>query len=169
MGPSIKFVSPISGHISERQNWGNIFSGKKTIQYYFPKRMGGGSKAIWNFAENSSVLVTLGFPKHQPLSVGRSVTNTFRFPDWCVTDKWLIYGWYMTDADTPTPNPPPHPTTPHPKKWFQKLCQFVTTFDVGANDRQEENGKGFQNFLTWTRTWHVHNPESDPVQQWESQ
>ena len=40
----------------------------------------------------------------------------------------------MTDADTPTPNP-------HPKKWFQKLCQFVTTFDVGANDRQEENGQ----------------------------
>ena len=28
----------------------------KKLQYYFPKRRRGGSKAVWNFSENSSVL-----------------------------------------------------------------------------------------------------------------
>ena len=33
----------------------------KNLQYNFPK-MGGGSKAVWNFSENSSVLVLFGIP-----------------------------------------------------------------------------------------------------------
>ena len=34
----------------------------KKLQYDFPK-MRGGSKAVWNFSENSSVLEGVGFPK----------------------------------------------------------------------------------------------------------
>ena len=32
-------------------------------QYDFPKMRGGGSKAVWNFSENSSVLETPSVPK----------------------------------------------------------------------------------------------------------
>ena len=35
----------------------------KFLQYNFPKMSGGGSKAVWNFSENSSVLDGVGFPK----------------------------------------------------------------------------------------------------------
>ena len=37
----------------------------KNLQHNFPKMRGGGggSKALWNFSENSSVLVGTGFPK----------------------------------------------------------------------------------------------------------
>ena len=35
----------------------------KNPQHDFPKMRGGGSTAIWNFSENSSVLVRTGFPK----------------------------------------------------------------------------------------------------------
>ena len=34
----------------------------KKLQYDFLKMMGGGSKAVWNFSENSSVLELLGIP-----------------------------------------------------------------------------------------------------------
>ena len=35
----------------------------KILQHNFPKmREGGGSKAVWNFSENSSVLEGVGFP-----------------------------------------------------------------------------------------------------------
>ena len=34
----------------------------KNLQHNFPKMRGGGSKAIWNFSENSSVLEGVGFP-----------------------------------------------------------------------------------------------------------
>ena len=34
----------------------------KNLQYDFPKMRGGGSKAIWNFSENSSVLDVSGIP-----------------------------------------------------------------------------------------------------------
>ena len=39
-----------------------LYSFLKNLQYDFPK-MRGGSKAVWNFSENSSVLVGTGFPK----------------------------------------------------------------------------------------------------------
>ena len=35
----------------------------KNLQYNFPKMRGGGSKAVWNFSENSSDLVAGSFPK----------------------------------------------------------------------------------------------------------
>ena len=34
----------------------------KKLQYDYLKMMGGGSKAVWNFSENSFVLELLGFP-----------------------------------------------------------------------------------------------------------
>ena len=40
-----------------------LYSFLKNPQYDFPKMRGGGSKAVWNFSENSSVLVGGGFPK----------------------------------------------------------------------------------------------------------
>ena len=36
----------------------------KNLQHNFPK-MRGGSKAVWNFSENSSVLEEVGIPKSQ--------------------------------------------------------------------------------------------------------
>ena len=39
----------------------NIFSEKKRNMIF--RKWGGGSKAVWNFSENSSVLEGLGFPK----------------------------------------------------------------------------------------------------------
>ena len=38
-----------------------MYSGKKA-QHDFPKMRGGGSKAVWNFSKNSSVLVEPSFP-----------------------------------------------------------------------------------------------------------
>ena len=35
---------------------------KSCIVLQTPENEGGGSKAVWNFSENSSVLVGLGFP-----------------------------------------------------------------------------------------------------------
>ena len=35
----------------------------KNLQYNFPKMRGGGSKAVWNFSENSSILEGEGVPK----------------------------------------------------------------------------------------------------------
>ena len=41
-----------------------VMNSGKNLQYNFPKtRGGGGSKAIWNFSENSSALEEVGFPK----------------------------------------------------------------------------------------------------------
>ena len=40
-----------------------VMNFRKNLQYDFPKNEGGGSKAVWNFSENSSVLVANGFPK----------------------------------------------------------------------------------------------------------
>ena len=34
----------------------------KKLQYNFPKMRGGGSKAVWNFSENSSILEEKGVP-----------------------------------------------------------------------------------------------------------
>ena len=36
----------------------------KKLQHNFPKMRGGGSKAVWNFSENSSVLEEVGIPKN---------------------------------------------------------------------------------------------------------
>ena len=41
----------------------------KNLQYNFPKMRGGGSKAVWNFSENSSILEGKGVPKVCQLSV----------------------------------------------------------------------------------------------------
>ena len=38
-----------------------MYSGKKA-QHDFPKMMGGGSKAVWNFSKNSSLLEMPSFP-----------------------------------------------------------------------------------------------------------
>ena len=35
----------------------------KNLQHNFPKMRGGGSKAVWIFSENSSVLEEVGIPK----------------------------------------------------------------------------------------------------------
>ena len=35
---------------------------RKNLQYDFPKNEGGGSKTVWNFSENSSVLEGKGVP-----------------------------------------------------------------------------------------------------------
>ena len=44
-----------------------LYSFLKNPQYDFPKMRGGGVKAVWNFSENSSVLVGLPFPNQHPL------------------------------------------------------------------------------------------------------
>ena len=41
----------------------------KNLQYNFPK-MGGGSKVVWNFSENSSVLEEVGIPKKSMIQNG---------------------------------------------------------------------------------------------------
>ena len=41
-----------------------MYSGKKA-QHDFPKMRGGGSKAVWNFSKNSSVLEEPPFPYPQ--------------------------------------------------------------------------------------------------------
>ena len=38
----------------------------KNLQHKFPKMRGGGSKAVWNFSENSSVLEGVGVPNWEP-------------------------------------------------------------------------------------------------------
>ena len=46
-----------------------MYSGKKA-QHDFPKMRGrGGSKAVWNFSENSSVLVTPSVPYRESVGV----------------------------------------------------------------------------------------------------
>ena len=40
-----------------------MYSGKKA-QHDFPKMRGGGSKAVWNFSKNSSLLEMPSFPNH---------------------------------------------------------------------------------------------------------
>ena len=46
-----------------------VMNFRKNLQHNFPKMRGGwggGSKAVWNFSENSSVLKEVGIPyKHQ--------------------------------------------------------------------------------------------------------
>ena len=39
-----------------------VMNFRKNLQYDFPKNEGGGSKTVWNFSENSSVLEGVGFP-----------------------------------------------------------------------------------------------------------
>ena len=36
---------------------------QKKLQFDFPENEGGGSKAVWNFSENSSILVSSPVPK----------------------------------------------------------------------------------------------------------
>ena len=43
-------------------NGTSVMNSGTNLQYDFPK-MRGGSKAVWNFSENSSVLEEVGFPK----------------------------------------------------------------------------------------------------------
>ena len=40
-----------------------VMNFRKNLQYDFPKNEGGGSKTVWNFSENSSVLEGKGVPK----------------------------------------------------------------------------------------------------------
>ena len=39
-----------------------VMNFRKNLQYDFPKNEGGGSKTVWNFSENSSVLEGKGVP-----------------------------------------------------------------------------------------------------------
>ena len=41
----------------------SVMNFRKNLQYDFPKNEGGGSKTVWNFSENSSVLEGKGVPK----------------------------------------------------------------------------------------------------------
>ena len=52
-----KFILQISAIINSTY----VMNSGKNLQYDFPKMRG--SKAVWNFSENSSVLVLRGFPK----------------------------------------------------------------------------------------------------------
>ena len=52
----------------------------ENLQYNFPKTRGGGSKAIWNFSEKTSVLVftfvpNLGYPSGSAQHTRSIVTN----------------------------------------------------------------------------------------------
>ena len=41
----------------------SVMNFRKNLQHNFPKMRGGrGSKAVWNFSENSSVMEEVGFP-----------------------------------------------------------------------------------------------------------
>ena len=40
----------------------SVMNFRKNLQHNFPKMRGGGSKAVWNFSENSFVLEGVGFP-----------------------------------------------------------------------------------------------------------
>ena len=40
----------------------SVMNFRKKLQHNFPKMRGGGSKAVWNFSENSSVLEGVGVP-----------------------------------------------------------------------------------------------------------
>ena len=61
-------------------------------QYDFPKMRGGGagSKAVWNFSENSSVLVGPGFPKHHDENVDLNENTCNDFSDHVVVRGILI-------------------------------------------------------------------------------
>ena len=52
-----KFVLQIFAIIDDT----SVMNFGKKLQYDFLKMMGEGSKAVWKFSENSSVLVALGF------------------------------------------------------------------------------------------------------------
>ena len=43
-------------------NASSVMYSEKKAQHDFPKMRGGGSKAVWNFSKNSSVLVGPPFP-----------------------------------------------------------------------------------------------------------
>ena len=43
----------------------SVMNFRKKLQHNFPKMRGGGSKAVWNFSENSSVLEGVSVPKGQ--------------------------------------------------------------------------------------------------------
>ena len=53
-----KFILQIFAIIDDT----SVMNFRKNLQHNFPKMRGGGSKAVWNFSENSFVLVALGFP-----------------------------------------------------------------------------------------------------------
>ena len=53
-----KFISQIFAIIDDN----SVTNFGKNLQYDFPKMRGGGSKAVWNFSENSFVLEEVGFP-----------------------------------------------------------------------------------------------------------
>ena len=41
----------------------SVMNFRKNLQHNFLKMRGGGSKAVWNFSENSSVLEEVGIPQ----------------------------------------------------------------------------------------------------------
>ena len=41
----------------------SVMNFRKKLQHNFPKMRGGGSKVVWNFSENSSVLEGESFPR----------------------------------------------------------------------------------------------------------
>ena len=51
-------------------NGSSVMYSEKKAQYDFPNMRGGGSKAVWNFSQNSSVLETPSFPYMHPSNVG---------------------------------------------------------------------------------------------------
>ena len=56
-----KFILQIFAIIDDT----SVMNFRKKLQYNFPKMSGGGSKAVWNFSENSSVLDVSDIPKSQ--------------------------------------------------------------------------------------------------------
>ena len=53
-----KFILQIFAIIDDT----SVMNFRKKLQYNFPKMSGGGSKAVWNFSDNSSVLEGEGVP-----------------------------------------------------------------------------------------------------------
>ena len=60
----------------------SIMNFGKNPQHDFPKMRGGGSTAVWNFSENSSVLEGTGFPKCQ--------TNPIIDNIWCQPPSYKL-------------------------------------------------------------------------------
>ena len=74
LDPPPHFQKIILQFVSEVHDRSIVYNGKnlqynsvmnfgKKLQYDFPKIRGGGSKAVWNFPKNSSVLDVSGIPK----------------------------------------------------------------------------------------------------------
>ena len=66
----------------------SVMNFRKNLQHNFPKNEGGGSMAVWNFSENSSVLEGERVPKSDTMS-GQFCTLTMFFL-LCICYTWMV-------------------------------------------------------------------------------